>query len=52
MPYSGWIDWYNLTYFSDHVYLMSDHALGDYINLCGLYHNELICILTNCKEEF
>ena len=31
---------------------MFDDALGDYINLCGLYYNELICMLTNCKEEF
>ena len=29
-PKLGWIDWYNLTYFSDHVELMFDDALGDY----------------------
>ena len=39
----------NLTCFSDHVELMADHALGDYINLCGLYYNELICISLICK---
>ena len=39
----------NLTCFSDHVELMTDHALRDYINLSGLYYNELICILLICK---